>query len=130
MDVHETMTGSMTVSEIKDALSKNTASDTDTETVSKPESTPSPTESNENTIKITDEDIKEMQDMLEKINVTPSPTPNKNKDEDMDTDSRSIEEINAQTRELIKTQKQLLQNMNTLSPLLSQAENFLGNFNH
>jgi hypothetical protein len=132
MDVHETMTGSMTVSELKDALSKNTASDTDTKTVSKPESTPSPTDSNENTIKITDEDIKEMKEMMEKINVTPSPTPKKDKDGDldMDIDSRSIDEINAQTRELIKTQKQLLQNMNTLSPLLSQAESFLGNFNH
>jgi hypothetical protein len=121
-EVHEPMTNSG----VNNTLNEKNTLDTTSNKDSTFSSTTITTEPNDNTNTISEEEIKELKGILEKMNVESTPTPTQS--ENIDVNSKSIEEINAQTRELIKTQKQLLQNMNTLSPLLSQAENFLGNF--
>ena len=81
-----------------------------------------------------DEEVEGMNSVKkEKPTSTPTATPKPTKKEEMSTllakeTGANIEGLEGQTNKLIDTQKKLMANMKTLEPMLSQAEQFMKQF--
>jgi hypothetical protein len=94
-----------------------------------------------------DDDLEDLKKVINQSKSTTKPLPklpkppsnnkksnSRNKDEDKMgddfefEDEDEIEGLSDKTTELMKTQKELMKNMNTLAPMLEQAENFLEKF--